>query len=71
MQVTIEKMVYGGAGLVRTDEGVLFVPRTAQGDVVEVEIYERKKDYSSAREERPSSLVTWSVMASQPPLTWR
>jgi 23S rRNA (uracil1939-C5)-methyltransferase len=49
MQVTIEKMVYGGAGLVRTDEGILFVPRTAPGDVVEVEIYDRKKDYSSAR----------------------
>ncbi len=49
MQVTIEKMVYGGAGLVRTDQGVLFVPRTAPGDVVEVEIYDRKKDYSSAR----------------------
>jgi 23S rRNA (uracil1939-C5)-methyltransferase len=49
MQVTIEKMVYGGAGLARTDQGVLFVPRTAPGDVVEVEIYDRKKDYSSAR----------------------
>jgi len=49
MQVKIEKLVYGGAGIARTDEGVLFVPRTAPGDVVEVEIFERKKDYSSAR----------------------
>ena len=49
MRVTIEKMVYGGAGLARTDQGVLFVPRTAPGDVVEVEIFNRKKDYSSAR----------------------
>ena len=49
MKVTIEKMVYGGAGLARTDQGVLFVPRTAPGDVVEVEIFDRKKDYSSAR----------------------
>jgi 23S rRNA (uracil1939-C5)-methyltransferase len=49
MQVQIEKMVYGGAGLARTDQGVLFVPRTAPGDVVEVEVYDRKKDYASAR----------------------
>jgi 23S rRNA (uracil1939-C5)-methyltransferase len=49
MQVKIEKMVYGGAGLARTDQGVIFVPRTAPGDVVEVEIFDRKKDYASAR----------------------
>jgi len=49
MQVKIEKMVYGGSGLARTDQGVLFVPRTAPGDVVEVEVFDRKKDYSSAR----------------------
>lgn len=49
MKVKIEKMVYGGAGLARTEEGVLFVPRTAPGDVVEVEIIDRKKDYSTAR----------------------
>src|SRR5438552_704991 len=49
MQVKIEKMVYGGAGLARTPDGVIFVPRTAPGDVVEVEIFERKKDYSTAR----------------------
>src|SRR5437764_8046329 len=49
MQVKIEKMVYGGAGLARTDQGVLFVPRTAPGDVVEVEIFDRKKDFASGR----------------------
>lgn len=49
MQLTIEKLVYGGDGLARTDQGVVFVPRTAIGDVVEVEITEKKKDYSSAR----------------------
>src|SRR2546421_9094053 len=47
MQVTIEKMVYGGAGLARTDQGVVFVPRTAPGDVVDIEVTERKKDYAS------------------------
>jgi 23S rRNA (uracil1939-C5)-methyltransferase len=49
MRLTIEKLVYGGAGLARTDAGVVFVPRTAPGDVVEVEVVERKKDYSTAR----------------------
>src|SRR5881394_1419127 len=49
MQVTIEKLVYGGAGLARTDQGVIFVPRTAPGDVVEVELVARKSDYATAR----------------------
>src|SRR5215471_7122672 len=48
MQLTIEKLVYGGDGLARTDQGVIFVPRTAAGDVVEAEITEKKKDYSTA-----------------------
>ncbi len=49
MRLTIEKLVYGGAGLARTAAGVVFVPRTAPGDVVEAEIAERKKDYATAR----------------------
>jgi 23S rRNA (uracil1939-C5)-methyltransferase len=49
MRVQIEKLVYGGDGLARTDDGVVFVPRTAPGDVVDVEIVERKKDYALAR----------------------
>src|SRR5688572_628996 len=49
MRVTIEKLVYGGAGLARTEQGVVFVPRTAPGDVVEVEPVERKTDYAIAR----------------------
>jgi 23S rRNA (uracil1939-C5)-methyltransferase len=49
MQIQIEKMVYGGAGLARTDQGIVFVPRAAPGDVLEVEIFDRKKDYSTAR----------------------
>src|SRR4030095_8749886 len=49
MRVTIEKLVYGGAGLARTEHGVVFVPRTAPGDVVEVDLVERKADYAVAR----------------------
>lgn len=49
IRLRIEKLVYGGDGLARTEQGVVFVPRTAPGDIVEVEILERKKDYSTAR----------------------
>ena len=49
MRVTIEKLVYGGAGLARTEHGVVFIPRTAPGDVVKAELIERKSDYSVAR----------------------
>jgi 23S rRNA (uracil1939-C5)-methyltransferase len=49
VRVTIEKLVYGGAGLTRTNEGVVFVHRTAPGDVLEVELVDRKKDYATAR----------------------
>ena len=49
MRLTIEKLVYGGAGLARTEQGVVFVPRTAPGDIVEVEIIDRKKDYATGR----------------------
>ncbi len=49
MRLKIEKLVYGGAGLSRTDQGVVFVPRTAPGDIIEAEIVDRKKDYATAR----------------------
>jgi 23S rRNA (uracil1939-C5)-methyltransferase len=49
MRLTIEKLVYGGDGLARTEQGVIFVPRTAAGDVVEAELVEGKKDYAIAR----------------------
>jgi 23S rRNA (uracil1939-C5)-methyltransferase len=49
MRLTIEKLVYGGAGLARTDQGVVFVPRTSPGDVVDVEIVAQKKDYATGR----------------------
>jgi len=49
MLLKIEKLVYGGDGLARTDQGVVFVPRSAPGDTVEAEIVHRKADYSTAR----------------------
>jgi len=49
VRLKIEKLVYGGDGLARTEQGVVFVPRTAAGDLVEAEVVERKKDYATAR----------------------
>ena len=51
MRVTIEKLAYGGDGIARPgpDEPVVFVPRTAPGDVVEVEIVEEKPRFRRGR----------------------
>lgn len=49
MRLKIEKLVYGGVGLARTDLGVVFVAKVAPGDLIEAEIIETKKDYSIAR----------------------
>ena len=49
MRLIIEKLVYGGDGLARTERGIVFVPRTAAGDVVEADLIESKKDYATAR----------------------
>jgi 23S rRNA (uracil1939-C5)-methyltransferase len=48
LQIRIEKLVYGGAGMARTDQGVVFVGKVLPGELVEVEIGERKKDYARA-----------------------
>jgi 23S rRNA (uracil1939-C5)-methyltransferase len=49
MQVKIEKLVYGGNGLARTEGGVVFLPHTAPGDVAEIELVQRKADYATGR----------------------
>jgi 23S rRNA (uracil1939-C5)-methyltransferase len=49
MRVTIEKLVYGGSGLARTERGVIFVPRTAPADIVEIELVQQKSDYAIGR----------------------
>ena len=49
MQVRIEKLVYGGAGLARTPEGVVFVEGVLPDELIEIEIAERKRDFSRAR----------------------
>lgn len=42
LNVSIEKLVYGGEGLARTDEGVLLVPGVLPGESVEVELRPRR-----------------------------
>ena len=49
MQIRIEKLVYGGAGIARTEDGVVFVGKVLPGELVDVEIADRKKDYANAR----------------------
>lgn len=46
--VTIEKLVWGGGGLARTERGVIFVDFTAPGEVVRVRIDEVARDYARA-----------------------
>jgi 23S rRNA (uracil1939-C5)-methyltransferase len=49
LEVTIEKIIFGGDGLSRTPEGfVIFVPFTAEGERVRVRITERKKNHARA-----------------------
>lgn len=49
MQIKIEKLVYGGLGMARTEEGVLFVSKVLPGELVDVEIVNKKKDYLKAQ----------------------
>lgn len=49
MQVTIQDVGYGGEGVARTEEGVIFVPGAFTGEVVEVEIVAKKKRFARGR----------------------
>jgi len=49
LTVTIEKLVFGGQGLARLDDGrVAFVWNALPGEVVEAEVIKRKKNYIEA-----------------------
>lgn len=49
MKLTIEKMVYGGAGLGRSEHKAVFVPFTLPGEVVEAELERDKGAFVEAR----------------------
>jgi 23S rRNA (uracil1939-C5)-methyltransferase len=64
MLVEIEKMVYGGRGLARSGEGVVFVEDVLPGEQAEVEIVTRKKDYAFAR---PVRILKTAAARREPP----
>lgn len=45
----IQSVAFGGSGVGRAEHFVIFVPFTAPGDVVEIEIVERKKRFARGR----------------------
>lgn len=49
LEINIEKIVYGGDGLARTESGAVFVPLTAPGERVRVEVLEQRKGFARAK----------------------
>ena len=49
LNIEIETIAFGGQGVGRADGLVIFVPFSAPGDIVEVEIVERKKKFARGR----------------------
>ena len=63
--VTIERLVFQGDGLGRLPDGrVIFVPYTAPGDVVEVQVEEARADFVRGQAIRT---VTASPLRATPP----
>lgn len=48
VELRIEKLVTGGDGLARDDQGACFVPRTAPGDLVRAAVVEQRRGYRRA-----------------------
>lgn len=51
IEVTVERLAYGGEGVARADGLVVFVPWTAPGDVVRATVTERQPSYARAKPE--------------------
>ncbi|MFA6714919.1 MAG: TRAM domain-containing protein [Victivallaceae bacterium] len=49
LNMEIEKLSFGGAGLGRIDGKICFVPRVLPGETVEVEVKKEKADYCTAK----------------------
>lgn len=62
--VTVEKMVFGGLGLARTSEGVLFVENGLPGEVLEVVPESKKHDCTVARTVK---IIEHSQFRREPP----
>src|SRR4051812_9526304 len=64
LTVTIHDIAFGGEGVGRVDDFVVFVPFVITGETVEVEITEVKKSFGRAKLKR---VVTPSPLRVQPP----
>lgn len=62
--VTIESLAPGGEGVAKSLGPPIFVNRVAPGDVVEIELFDVRKDFARARVHR---LITPSKHRAQPP----
>ncbi len=49
LELTVEKMAFGGPGIGFVNGLVVFVPKSAPGDKAKVRVYKKKKDYAEAR----------------------
>jgi 23S rRNA (uracil1939-C5)-methyltransferase len=49
IEAVVDRIAFGGEGVCRVKELVVFVPFTMSGDTVEIEIVERKKRYARGR----------------------
>ncbi len=49
VEVTVDRLAYGGSGVARLDGFVLFVPGTLPGDRVRAQVTKRKRAYGEAR----------------------
>jgi len=65
--VTIERLSYGPAGIAHIDGKVVFVPGTAPGDEVVIEIDSQKKNYATAR---VVAILSPSPFRRQPPCSY-
>jgi len=59
--IKIDSVAFGGEGVGRIDNLVTFVPFSAPGDELDIEITQRKKDFSAAGS---------SESSSHPPCGW-
>lgn len=84
--VTIEKLVFGGQGMGRVDNKVYFVWNALPGEVVEVQVTKKKKNFCEGyaihivqaspqrvqpSEEHYGSCSPWQILSPQDEQTWK
>jgi 23S rRNA (uracil1939-C5)-methyltransferase len=64
--VTIERLAYGGAGVGYLDGLTVFVPRTAPGDIVEIQTTEQRRQHAFGEVVTVQHASPWRVAAPCP-----